>query len=197
MEEAWSRVKANKGAGGIDGISIQDIEAYGEETFLEEIVTELKEGNYHPKAVKRVKSIKTNKTVAESGSDGKRSHASIYLNALDTWWEKNGAEVGRLVRYADDMVIICKSYKDAERAIELLKICHLETGFNPTPNKDKYPSRKARKKMQGTIKYTIRRRERIPWTMEDLIRELNPKIIGWRNYYGVKTCRGWSPDVML
>lgn len=76
MEEAWSRVKANKGAGGIDGISIQDIEAYGEETFLEEIVTELKEGNYHPKAAKRVKSIKTNKTVAESGSDGKRSHAS-------------------------------------------------------------------------------------------------------------------------
>lgn len=54
MAEAWNHVKANKGAGGMDGISIQDIVAYGEERFLEEIETELKEGNYHPTAVKRV-----------------------------------------------------------------------------------------------------------------------------------------------
>ena len=54
-----------------------------------------------------------------------------------------------------------------------------------------YPSKKARKKMRETIKHTIRRRERISWKTEDLIRELNPKIIGWRNYYGVQTARKW------
>ena len=31
LEEAWKRVKANRGAGGIDGISIHDVERYGVE----------------------------------------------------------------------------------------------------------------------------------------------------------------------
>lgn len=51
--EAWKRVKANGGVGGIDRVTFTDIEDYGVETFLLEIQKELKEGKYHPKPVKR------------------------------------------------------------------------------------------------------------------------------------------------
>ncbi|WP_242837310.1 hypothetical protein [Alkaliphilus transvaalensis] len=51
--EAWKRVKANGGVGGIDQMTFTDIEDYGVETFLLEIQNELEKGKYHPKPVKR------------------------------------------------------------------------------------------------------------------------------------------------
>ena len=36
--EAWKRVKANGGAGGIDKVSIEDVKAYGENKLLCDIV---------------------------------------------------------------------------------------------------------------------------------------------------------------
>ncbi len=53
LTEAWKRVKANGGAGGIDKITIADIEVQGVEGFLQRIQQELMEGRYHPKAVRR------------------------------------------------------------------------------------------------------------------------------------------------
>lgn len=53
LSEAWKRVKANGGAGGIDKVTIADIERQGIEGFLQEIQQELMEGRYHPKAVRR------------------------------------------------------------------------------------------------------------------------------------------------
>jgi RNA-directed DNA polymerase len=53
MKEAWRRVKANGGSGGIDGKSISDIEAYGVENLLAEIEAELKNGKYRPQPVRR------------------------------------------------------------------------------------------------------------------------------------------------
>ena len=54
-----------------------------------------------------------------------------------------------------------------------------------------YPCEKARKYMRQEIKAVVRRRARISWKLEDIIKLLNPKLIGWRNYYGVKTARRW------
>jgi retron-type reverse transcriptase len=53
LMEAWKRVKANGGAGGIDKVIIADVEAYGLEKFIQEIQQELREGKYHPKPVRR------------------------------------------------------------------------------------------------------------------------------------------------
>lgn len=53
LKEAWKRVKANKGAPGIDRQTIKDISVFQEE-FLEEIRRELKAGTYEPKAARRV-----------------------------------------------------------------------------------------------------------------------------------------------
>jgi len=51
--EAWKRVRANHGAAGIDGETIDAIEDAGVAAFLHEIQADLKEGQYRPQAVKR------------------------------------------------------------------------------------------------------------------------------------------------
>ena len=54
LERAWREVKANAGAAGVDGQTIEAIERSGVETFLAELATELREGRYRPRAVRRV-----------------------------------------------------------------------------------------------------------------------------------------------
>jgi group II intron reverse transcriptase/maturase len=53
LQEAWKRVKTNRGVAGIDGQSIRDVEEQGVERFLEELGSELKAGTYRPPVVKR------------------------------------------------------------------------------------------------------------------------------------------------
>jgi group II intron reverse transcriptase/maturase len=54
LERAWQQVKANQGCAGIDGQTIEEVKAQGEERLLREIQTELKEKRYRPQPVKRV-----------------------------------------------------------------------------------------------------------------------------------------------
>lgn len=54
LKESWKRVKANRGVGGIDKISIADVKTYGEEKLIAEISEVLKSGKYRPRPVKRV-----------------------------------------------------------------------------------------------------------------------------------------------
>jgi RNA-directed DNA polymerase len=51
--EAWKRVKGNKGAAGVDGESIADVEQQGVEGFLQDLQKDLREGSYRPKPVRR------------------------------------------------------------------------------------------------------------------------------------------------
>lgn len=47
--------------------------------------------------------------------------ANIYLNYMDTVWEKQFSKLGKLIRYADDFVIMCKTKKDAMESILVIK----------------------------------------------------------------------------
>ena len=51
--EAWKRVRRNRGAAGVDGQSLRDVEQYGAELFLEELGNELRAGKYRPQVVRR------------------------------------------------------------------------------------------------------------------------------------------------
>lgn len=53
LAAAWTKVKANKGAAGVDGQSIERFAAKADD-YLAELAAALREGTYHPQAVKRV-----------------------------------------------------------------------------------------------------------------------------------------------
>jgi RNA-directed DNA polymerase len=52
---AWERVRANRGAGGVDNVTLADVEVYGVERMLAELQRDLRAGTYHPAPVRRVK----------------------------------------------------------------------------------------------------------------------------------------------
>ena len=54
-----------------------------------------------------------------------------------------------------------------------------------------YPSRKAMKKMKAEVKRNVNRRSLLVAKEEDLIKNLNPKITGWKNYYSTKRNKKW------
>jgi RNA-directed DNA polymerase len=51
---AYQRCKANKGAPGIDGQDFADVDAYGEERWLDELADTLRRKTYRPEAARRV-----------------------------------------------------------------------------------------------------------------------------------------------
>lgn len=52
--QAWKRVRANKGAAGIDGMTIDDFPAWAKAGNWKRIMTELRSGQYQPAPVRRV-----------------------------------------------------------------------------------------------------------------------------------------------
>ena len=345
LYEAWKRVKANKGSNGVDGITIEDIEAKGVKRYLTGLQSELKSGTYRPLPVRRVlipkpdgsqrplgipcvkdrivqmatkiaiepvfeadfnscsygfrpkRSAKQALEVVRKACNNKGYYvvdadiekffdnvnqdklmtlielrisdrrilklirqwlksgilygnileiselgtsqgsvispllANIYLNTLDRLWEKYGLTHGILVRYADDTVIICKNKKSANHALTLLQYIMGKLDLKLHPVKTKivcmwdgkegfdflgmqhrrmttetrqgnrfqetyqYPSRKAMKKMKTAIKSNVNSRSLLVASEEDLIKNLNPKIIGWKNYYTTKTSDKWLQEL--
>ncbi|MDQ0191646.1 group II intron reverse transcriptase/maturase [Alicyclobacillus cycloheptanicus] len=145
--------------------------------------------------------------------------ANIYLNYLDTVWERNYTHLGKLVRYADDLVILCHKKADALKAIQVLKAVfqRLELRMNREKSKlvslwpgkpgfdflghhhrympmmrpggrvwnafRSYPSKKSMKKMRDRVREELAPRNRLYWTVQQVVSRLNPIIQGWTNYY--------------
>jgi group II intron reverse transcriptase/maturase len=55
--------------------------------------------------------------------------ANIYLHRVDREWQKAGT--GVLVRYADDLVVLCRTEREAEHALEVLTAMLAELGLEP------------------------------------------------------------------
>jgi group II intron reverse transcriptase/maturase len=345
LREAWRRVKAKKGAGGIDRMTLEDVLIIGEEKFLEEIAGSLKEGSYKALPVKRalipksdgskrplgLPTIKdkvvqmatklvmepifeadfkdcsygfrpkrsqhmaleaTRKAMRNKGywvvdADiksyfdhinhdklmtlvGKRINdrrvlklvknwlkagvmyeeellvtetgspqggvispllSNIYLNYLDSIWEKHGLKHGKLIRFADDCVIICKNKKDAERAVKLLEYVmdKLELTLNYQKTRlvntwggqdgfdflsihhrrvktisrkgnvyyksIQFLSRKAMKRIKTMVKMVTGPRSHFSLDLKVIVEHLNPKIMGWRNYYGIGESKEWLKKI--
>jgi RNA-directed DNA polymerase len=52
--EAWERVRANRGAAGVDRVTLAAVESYGVERMLAELQRDLRAGAYRPAPVRRV-----------------------------------------------------------------------------------------------------------------------------------------------
>lgn len=138
--------------------------------------------------------------------------ANIYLHVLDSYWE-NHKELGVIVRYADDAVIVCRKRTDAELAFEHLKriMTKLKLTLNPQKTKivdmnkesfdflgfcyqkfgktksgRKLPYMMPSKKAMKKVKNAVRVitcRKSAYEGLEQKVKKLNPLIRGWRNYF--------------
>ena len=54
LVEAWRRVRANRGAAGVDRVTLEAVEGYGVERMLGELACDLRAGVYRPALVRRV-----------------------------------------------------------------------------------------------------------------------------------------------
>ena len=144
--------------------------------------------------------------------------ANIYLHVLDMFWAERYSSLGKLVRYADDFVIICRSKHDAEHALqkvaqvmELLKLTLHQTktrvvdmgqdgfyflGFHFHKKKSRKSGKllpyiwSSPKSMMNIRRkiHCITEHKRLSNTPDEVIKFLNMVIRGWRNYFHIGNC---------
>lgn len=135
--------------------------------------------------------------------------ANIYLHPYD---EEMTAKGYHLVRYADDIVILCRTKQMAEEALSLTrqvlegclklklspektKLTHEQAGFEFLGHyfgcgysHFKTPRKKAVVAFKDRIRRFTRRLQ--PKKMTTVIREINPVIRGWGQYFARSDCKG-------
>ena len=199
LNRAYKRVKANKGAPGVDGMTVEEALPWLKE-HGKEMTEAIRSGKYKPTAVRRkeipkpdggvrklgiptVKDRIVQQAIAQQlmpqyepkfseGSYGYRPGrsaqggplspllANVYLNEFDCEYERRGVPV---IRYADDIVLLCKSQRAAERLLGS-SIRYLEGKLKLRVNRDKSHIARvnATKKLQVS---GLRIRQRKGWTV--------------------------------
>jgi RNA-directed DNA polymerase len=127
--------------------------------------------------------------------------ANLYLNGLDHAMAKAGY---LMIRYADDFVVLCRSRKEAEQALELVghqvdqrglslhpektHVVDLEEagagfdflGYHFTRTKH-WPRKKSLKKLKDAIRQKTRRTNGA--SLQRIITDVNRSLRGWMEYF--------------
>ena len=138
--------------------------------------------------------------------------ANVYLDSFDQFMKLRGY---RIVRYADDVLILSETKRGAERALRVASR-YLEKDLLLTVNKEKTHICRSSKgvKFLGVHIYTqytrlqpekvkifkdrvraITRRNS-PVNLEKVIEEMNPMLRGFANYFRIANCQGLFRDLM-
>lgn len=142
--------------------------------------------------------------------------SNAYLHVFDMYWQDRYSHLGKLVRYCDDFVIICKRKRDAEEALQAVEqiLLRLKLTLHPTktqivsieegegfeflgfhfqkvrstrsgkPAPMNWPGHKAMKAIRGRIGQ-LTNRSWMKVTLTEVVENLNPVIVGWRNYFRI------------
>ncbi|MGM0859088.1 MAG: group II intron reverse transcriptase/maturase, partial [Pseudomonadota bacterium] len=138
--------------------------------------------------------------------------ANVYLDAFDQFMKTRGH---RIVRYADDILILCSSRAGAENALRVAQ-CYLEDEQKLTVNATKthiahsdegikflgvvihtkYTRIQEKKvvKLKQKVKALTKRNRGMG--LAEIIRELNPVLRGFANYFRVANCARALKQVM-
>ena len=144
--------------------------------------------------------------------------ANIYLHVLDMYWAERYSSLGKLIRYADDFVIICRTRQEAETALQTVKqiMTILKLTLHPTKTRvvdmgqdgfdflgfhfHKKKSNKTNKllpynwpapKAMKAVRskiHFITERMSLSNPLSEVIKFLNRVIRGWRNYFRIGNC---------
>jgi RNA-directed DNA polymerase len=127
--------------------------------------------------------------------------ANIYLDPLDRLMESRGY---RMVRYADDFVILTQTREEAEAALDEVREWVAENGLTLHPEKTRIANcrkkgngfeflgyrfergrRHVRKKSLDKLKESIRERTRRSRgaSLQDVVGDLNRTLLGWFGYF--------------
>ena len=141
--------------------------------------------------------------------------ANVYLHVLDMYWAERYSSLGKLVRYADDFAIICRTQREAQEALQKVRqiMVKLKLTLHPTKTRivdmgqdgfdflgfhfHKMRAKKTHKllpymwpsqKAMKTVRkkiHEITERKRLSNSLEEVIKYLNLVIRGWRNYFRI------------
>jgi RNA-directed DNA polymerase len=140
--------------------------------------------------------------------------ANLYLNPLDHQMVEQGWE---MVRYADDLVVLCRTQEEAEQALKTLRQWTGEAGLTVHPTKTrivnaqsegfdflgwhfrggkKWPRKKSLQKLQEKLRPVTRRTS--GRSLGEIIARVNPILRGWHGYFRKSHPTGLSgPDGWL
>lgn len=127
--------------------------------------------------------------------------ANLYLHPVDVAMARDGFE---MIRYADDLVILCQSEAEAQRAYELLSALTAQRGLNLHPDKTRvvdvsipgegfdflgyhfergtrWPRKKSLKKLKDTIRSKTKRND--GHSLAVIIDGVNRTLRGWFEYF--------------
>jgi RNA-directed DNA polymerase len=132
--------------------------------------------------------------------------ANIYLNELD--WQMRNAGM-EMIRYADDMVVLCRETAQAQTALAMIKTWMEQAGLELHPAKTKlvdmgkpgghfdflgyrfwkkrdggmgrYIRPKSKQKLQEKLRPMTKRTN--GQSMDAIIRQINPIVKGWYGYF--------------